>query len=63
MLALKAADGSDSLDANGAVVELCDTMLTVEAQSKWMDDSTAHQIADHGVSETNNIHATDLGST
>ena len=58
---LKAADGSDSLDANGAVVELCDTMLTVEAQSKWMDDSTAHQIADHGVSETNNIHATDLG--
>ena len=36
-------------------------MLTVAAQSKWMDDSTAHQIADHGVSETNNIHATDLG--
>ena len=58
---LQAADGTDSTDANGAVVELCDTMLTVEAQSKWMDDSTAHQIADHGVSETNNIHATDLG--
>ncbi len=58
---LLAADGSDSLDASGAVVELCDTMLTVAEQSKWMDDSTAHQIADHGVSETNNIHAPDLG--
>ena len=58
---LSAADGSDSTDANGNVVQLCDTMLTVAAQSKWMDDSTAHQIADHGVSESNNIHADDLG--
>ena len=58
---LVAADGSDSTDASGTVVEKCDTMLTVANQSKWMDDSTAYQIANKGVSETNNINATDLG--
>ena len=31
-----------------------------ENQSRWMDDSTAAQMA-NGVSEENNIHATDLG--
>ena len=35
-------------------------MLTVAAQSKWLDDSTEAQFA-NGVSESNNIHATDLG--
>ena len=55
------ADGGDSTDASGNVVEKCDTMLTVENQSKWMDDSTAYQIANKGVSESNNINATDLG--
>ena len=58
---LKGADGTDSLDANGVVVTLCDTMLAVADQSKWLDDSTNIQIASHGVSESNNINATDLG--
>ena len=43
------------------IVSLCDTMLAVADQSKWLDDSTNIQIASHGVSESNNIHATDLG--
>ena len=58
---LQGADGTDSLDADGVVVTLCDTMLAVADQSKWLDDSTNIQIASHGVSESNNIHATDLG--
>ena len=58
---LKGADGTDSLDADGVVVSLCDTMLAVADQSKWLDDSTNIQIASHGVSESNNINATDLG--
>ena len=58
---LQGADGTDSLDADGNVVSLCDTMLAVADQSKWLDDSTNIQIASHGVSESNNIHATDLG--
>ena len=58
---LQGADGTDSLDADGVVVTLCDTMLAVADQSKWLDDSTNIQIASHGVSESNNINATDLG--
>ena len=58
---LQGADGTDSLDADGVVVSLCDTMLAVADQSKWLDDSTNIQIASHGVSESNNINATDLG--
>ena len=58
---LQGADGTDSLDADGNVVSLCDTMLAVADQSKWLDDSTNIQIASHGVSESNNINATDLG--
>ena len=58
---LQGADGTDSTDADGNVVSLCDTMLAVADQSKWLDDSTNIQIASHGVSESNNIHATDLG--
>ena len=58
--ALQGADGTDSTDADGNVVQLCDTMLAVSAQSRWMDDSTTAQMA-NGVSETNNIHADDLG--
>tara|TARA_B110000444_G_C18835214_1_gene595565 strand:- start:15 stop:1829 length:1815 start_codon:yes stop_codon:yes gene_type:complete len=58
---LKGADGMDSTDANGAVVSLCDTMLTMAEQSRWMDDSTAAQIANNGVSHAGNIHAHDLG--
>ena len=57
---LQGASG-DSLDSDGNVVTLCDTMLAVADQSKWLDDSTNIQIASHGVSESNNINATDLG--
>ena len=57
---LQGADGNDSTDADGNVVSLCDTMLAVADQSKWMDDSTTAQMA-NGVSESNNLHATDLG--
>jgi len=45
-------------DSTGLVVTLCDTMLA--GQSKWLGDSTSAQFA-NGVSETNNIHASDLG--
>jgi hypothetical protein len=45
-------------DSNGVVVTLCDTMIA--AQSQWLGDSTSAQFA-NGVSETNNIHASDLG--
>lgn len=57
---LTASDGTDSTDTGGNVVQLCDTMLAVADQSKWLDDSTEAQFA-NGVSESNNIHATDLG--
>ena len=57
---LTASDGTDSTDASGNVVQLCDTMVVVADQSKWLDDSTEAQFA-NGVSESNNIHATDLG--
>ncbi|MBT5641425.1 MAG: T9SS type A sorting domain-containing protein [Rhodobiaceae bacterium] len=46
----------DSLDADGNNVTLCDTMLAVADQSKWMDDSTAAQ-AVNGVTEMNNVKA------
>ena len=55
----------DVTDTNGVVTTFCDTMIggpgsQYENQSRWMDDSTAAQMA-NGVSEENNIHATDLG--
>ena len=45
-------------DSNGVVVTLCDTMIA--DQSYWLGDSTTAQFANN-VSETNNIHASDLG--
>ena len=55
---LKGSDGTDSLDANGTVVTMCDTMIA--NQSKWIGDSTTAQLA-NGVRDVNNIHVTDLG--
>lgn len=46
----------DSIDANGDVVELCDTMVVSSIQNSWMDDTTAAQ-AVNGVTEANNIKA------
>ena len=57
---LVAADGSDSVDASGNVVSLCDTMVAVADQNKWLDDSTEAQFA-NGISESNNIKVDDLG--
>ena len=45
-------------DSNGVVVTLCDTMIA--GQSKWLGDSTIAQFVNN-VSESNNIHAADLG--
>jgi hypothetical protein len=50
---LKGADGNDSLDADGNVVSLCDTMIA--GQSKWIGDST-HANLQYGVHDINNIH-------
>jgi len=55
---LKGSDGTDSLDASGNVVTMCDTMIA--NQSKWIGDSTTAQLA-NGVRDVNNIHVTDLG--
>ena len=55
---LKGSDGTDSLDANGTVVTMCDTMIA--NQSKWIGDSTTAQLA-NGVRDVNNIHVSDLG--
>jgi len=55
---LKGADGTDSLDADGNVVSLCDTMIA--GQSKWIGDSTTANLQ-YGVSDVNNINVTDLG--
>jgi hypothetical protein len=55
---LKASDGTDSLDADGNVVSLCDTMIV--GQSKWIGDSTTANLA-NGVSESFNLYARDLG--
>ena len=56
---LVAADGSDSVDASGNVVSLCDNMVAVADQNKWLDDSTEAQFA--RISESNNIKVDDLG--
>ena len=55
----------DVTDTNDVVTTYCDTMVggpgsDYESQSRWMDDSTSAQFA-NGVSESNNINATDLG--
>ena len=55
----------DVTDTNDVVTTYCDTMVggpgsDYESQSRWMDDSTEAQFA-NGVSESNNINATDLG--
>ena len=51
----------DSIDpTSGQVLTLCDTMLAVADQSKWMDDTTA-ALASSGVTSMNNINVTDLG--
>ena len=55
---LKGSDGTDSLDASGNVVTMCDTMIA--GQSKWIGDSTTAQLA-NGVRDVNNINVTDLG--
>ena len=55
---LKASDGTDSVDASGNVVTMCDTMIA--GQSKWIGDSTTAQLA-NGVRDVNNINVTDLG--
>tara|TARA_B110000881_G_C18495185_1_gene473868 strand:- start:332 stop:1111 length:780 start_codon:yes stop_codon:yes gene_type:complete len=52
---VQGAEG-DSIDVDGNIVTLCDTMLAVADQSKWMDDSTAAQ-AVNGVTEMNNVAA------
>ena len=57
---LVGADGSDSVDASGNVVSLCDTMVAVADQNKWLDDSTEAQFV-NGISESNNIKVDDLG--
>jgi len=55
---LSASDGTDSVDASGNVVTMCDTMIA--GQSKWIGDSTTAQLA-NGVRDVNNINVTDLG--
>ena len=55
---LKGADGTDSLDSDGNVVSLCDTMIA--GQSKWIGDSTTANLQ-YGVSDIDNINVTDLG--
>ena len=55
----------DVTDSDGVVTTYCDTMVGgpgsyYENQSRWMDDSTLAQMV-NGVSESNNIHAEDLG--
>tara|TARA_B100000809_G_C15049732_1_gene498533 strand:- start:296 stop:1057 length:762 start_codon:yes stop_codon:yes gene_type:complete len=55
----------DVTDTNDVTTTYCDTMVggpgsDYESQSRWMDDSTEAQFA-NGVSESNNINATDLG--
>jgi hypothetical protein len=55
----------DVTDTNDVTTTYCDTMVggpgsDYETQSRWMDDSTQAQFA-NGVSESNNINATDLG--
>ena len=52
---LTSSDGTDSTDANGNVISLCDTMLSVTEQSKWVGDSTVAQFANN-ISETNTIN-------
>ena len=56
----------DVTDTAGVVTTYCDTMIggpgsDFENQSRWMDDSTQYQMDNNGVSEADNIHATDLG--
>ncbi len=57
----------DVTDTNDVVTTYCDTMIggpgsTFDySQSRWMDDSTQYQMDNNGVSEADNIHATDLG--
>ena len=48
----------DVTDTAGVVTTYCDTMI--ENQTRWMDDSTAAQMA-NGVSEENNVEAPSLG--
>ena len=55
---LKGSDGTDSLDADGNVVSLCDSMIV--GQSKWIGDSTTANLA-NGVSESFNLYARNLG--
>ena len=56
---LTSPNGLDSLDANGNVISICDTMLSVAAQSKWLGDSTIAQF-ENGIFEAGNVHVTDL---
>ena len=49
----------DVTDTNDVTTTYCDTMIA--DQSRWMDDSTQYQIDNNGVSEADNLHATDLG--
>jgi len=56
----------DVTDTNNVTTTYCDTMIggpesQYENQSRWMDDSTQYQMDNNGVSEENNLHATDLG--
>ena len=56
----------DVTDTAGVVTTYCDTMIggpgsDFENQSRWMDDSTQYQMDNNGVSEADNLHATDLG--
>ena len=49
----------DGYQIDEEIVTVCDTTLAVADQSKWVGDSTIAQFV-NGISESNNIHATDL---
>tara|TARA_B100000287_G_scaffold432931_1_gene493424 strand:- start:1144 stop:2931 length:1788 start_codon:yes stop_codon:yes gene_type:complete len=56
----------DVTDTNDVTTTFCDTMIGGPSstydynQARWMDDSTEAQMV-NGISESNNLHATDLG--